>query len=300
MSVHKFISDTKLVEYLDQEVALCLLKNDVNDISNYGWLSETTEDPEYIGHAMWQTDPPLETEWDYLLDDGPVKHLPSEKEKVQTIAGHDFEGLMKAARLSIGLTLLYQSIAEKNPISDNHYFWLHNVDAIFQLNMASDRIREYFIVSFFDVSSDTYKKRGNKYGKYVAPFIEIMNMTHKDSIENNMTNAIDCLPNLANSIHIFRKERNLIVHEIATKLGKNNKVLIEKQQLAYNNNTYLKNNRSTPSYKELQEQQSAIEKSHKEELTQAVKVLIDCYKTLIKLSSFVFEAEYWSRKCMKA
>ena len=103
MSVQKFLTKEKLVEYLDQEAGNLLLSHNVYDIGNYGWQSEDTEDPDYIGHAMWQTNPPIETEWEYLFGNGPVRHRPTEKEKLLTVAGSDFEGLMRASRLSIGL-----------------------------------------------------------------------------------------------------------------------------------------------------------------------------------------------------
>lgn len=54
MSVQKFVTTEKLVEYLDQEAGSLLLSKGIYDIGNYGWKSEDTEDPEYIGHALWQ------------------------------------------------------------------------------------------------------------------------------------------------------------------------------------------------------------------------------------------------------
>jgi hypothetical protein len=70
MASQKLITTEKLVEYLDQEAGILLLSQDVYDIGSYGWQSEDTEDPDYIGHAMWQVNPPLETEWEYLWGDG--------------------------------------------------------------------------------------------------------------------------------------------------------------------------------------------------------------------------------------
>ena len=216
MSVQKIITTEKLVEYLDQEASSLLLSHDVHDIGSYGWKSEDTEDPDYIGHAMWQTSPPVETEWEYLFGNGPVRHRPTEKEKLLSVAGNDFEGLMRASRLSIGLCLLHRSIAIQKPLDDNHYFWLHYTDAILQLNMAADRIREYFVVAFFCETSVEYKKRGRKNGLFVTPFTSARDHCHGNQINTHVSNAITLLPQMAAQIYCFRESRNEIVHDIST------------------------------------------------------------------------------------
>ncbi len=199
MSIQKFITNNKLVEYLDREATDLLLSHAVYDIGNYGWQSEDTEDPEYIGHAMWQTNPPVETEWDYIFNTGVVRHRPTEKQKLLTVAGNDFEGLMRASRMSIGLCLLHKSIAMQKPLADNHYFWLHHTDSILQLDIASDRLREYFIVTFFDETSERYKSKSNgrKNNWYVTPFIQARDSCQKNGFNNDITNAVAWLPDMA-------------------------------------------------------------------------------------------------------
>ena len=208
MSVQKFITTEKLVEYLDQEANSLLLSHDVYDIGNYGWQSEDTEDPDYIGHAMWQTSPPFETEWGYLFGNGPVRHRPTDKKKLLTVAEHDFEGLMRASRLSIGLCLLHRTIAIQKPFDDNHYFWLHYTDAILQLNMAADRIREYFIMAFFNSTPDEYKKSGRRNGWFVRPFIAARDRCRQGQVTSYIANAIAPLPDIADQIYRFRESRN--------------------------------------------------------------------------------------------
>ncbi len=296
MPVQKFITTEKLVEYLDQEVDALLSYHDVYDIGNYGWLSEDTEDPDYIGHAMWQTDPPIETEWEYLFGNGSVRHRPTEKEKLLTVAGSDFEGLMRASRLSIGLCLLHKTIAMKKALEDNHYFWLHYTDSILQLNMASDRIREYFIVSLLNETSETYKKKGRKNGWFVTPFIEARDYCLNNSAKQNISNAVVKLPDMADQIYSFRDSRNGIVHDISTKLGKMYKKIVEDQQQAFDSNSVSKTAKDAPEYEAIRTQYEKIEREHQQELTKSSQLIIEWYKILVKFSSYVFEAEHWLRK----
>lgn len=296
MSVHKLITPEKLIEYLDQEVTDMLLANHVYDIGNYGWQSEDTEDPDYIGHAMWQISPPIETEWEYLMGTGPTRHRPTEKEKLLTVAGNDFEGLMRASRMSIGLSLLHKSIAEQKPFDDNHYFWLHHTDAMLQLNMASDRIREYFVIAFYDETSEEYKEKGRKKSWYVTPFIEARDRCQEHQIRANIVNAIAPLPSLAEKIYSYRELRNETVHQIATRLGKMHKELIERQQQDYDTAKEPVTPKEKPDYAALLEAQNKLNEKHEQELSVAANMIIEWYKILVKFSSHVFESEHHLRK----
>ena len=75
-----------------------------------GWVDAETMDSESIGHAMWQTDPPADIDWSAFYERRataePPKPLPAEWLKLLAVSGADFEGLMKAARMSIGLFLI--------------------------------------------------------------------------------------------------------------------------------------------------------------------------------------------------
>lgn len=297
MSIQKFLTTEKLVEYLDKEVKNLLISQDIFDIGSYGWQSEDTEDPNYIGHAMWQVDPPLETDWDYLYGDCPPRRNPSENEKLLVVVGNDFEGLMRASRLSIGLCLLHKKIALKNPINDNHYFWLHHTDSILQLNMASDRIREYFTLAFFDVTSDIYKQNGRKNGWYVTPFIEAIEHCKKYQTNTKIIDPVSLLPHMAERIYSFREIRNGIVHDIATKLGKMNKEFAEMHQADFDSKKLLKSTKDIPDYDTMIKKQKEIQQKHEMELSKSSLKIIDWYKILVKFSSHIFEAEHWLRKC---
>lgn len=296
MSVQKFIFTEKLVEYLDQEAGSLLSSKKIYDIGNYGWKSEDTEDPEYIGHAMWQISPPVETEWDYLFGNGPVRHRPTEKEKLLIVSGSDFEGLMRASRLSIGLCLLHETIAIQKPLDDNHYFWLHHTDSILHLNMASDRIREYFVVAFFDETSDSYKHKGRRSGWFVTPFIEARDRCQQERVKQSIVSAVTPPPGMAEQIYSFRESRNGTVHEISTKLGKMHKELVESQQQAFDSKAMPDLGKDIPDYDLIRQKQDDVNRKHQEELSSSSQLIVDWYKTLVKLSSYIFEVEHWLRK----
>lgn len=295
MQDQKYITTIKLVEYLDKEATSLLISNNVYDIGSYGWQSEDTEDPEYIGHAMWQVNPPIETESEYLFDNVPVRHRPSEKEKLLVVSGNDFEGLMRASRLSIGLCLIHQSIATDNPFADNHYFWLHHSDSVFQLNMASDRIREYFVAAYFDQTAELYKREGRKNGWYVTPFIQARDQCEQKKLGENISCAISPLPDMAETVYSYRESRNSIVHDISTKLGIMYKESVEKQQRTYDLPGRKIPGSSKISYEQMLESGNQAEMDRRKEISKAATNVVAWYQLLAKLSSHVFEAEYWLR-----
>ena len=166
------MQSNSLAEHLEKEIATLLTSHQIYDIGNYGWLNENTPDPEFLGHAMWQIEPPLEFEHDSAFGEAPVCHRPTEYEEVLTISGADFEGLMRLAYRSIGLTLWQKPLAENAPFSENHYFWLHYVNAMFLLNIASDRLREFFIMAHFQKATKKYEKADREHRLFQTPFTQ--------------------------------------------------------------------------------------------------------------------------------
>jgi hypothetical protein len=299
MSEKIAITAEDVICYLKKETDSLLCSNGVYDIGNYGWQSEDTVDPEYAGHAMWQTNPPFEMEWEYVFDNAPVRNKPTDKQKLLSIAGNDFEGLMQASRLSLGLCLFHQTSAINKPLQDNHYFWLHHTNSILHLNMASDRIREYFTVAFYGKTEKKYNRRrddyrGNRYDWYTTPFIEARDLCLESQSDSKVTQALSPLPEVSAEIHLFRQLRNKIVHEISTKLARREKELVEGQQEAYGSPRPVKT--ADLSFEELVKHQSTIGQEQREELLAASSTLIGWYKALAKFSSHIFESEYWLRK----
>src|ERR1700722_16864820 len=101
-----------------QEMEVVLNAASIWHIDAIGWLNADDMDPEFIGHAMWQTDRPLDDDWSTFNARRPTKEQapsiqpPEEWTKVIAVSGVDFEGLMKAARMSIGLFLIQTKIGD--------------------------------------------------------------------------------------------------------------------------------------------------------------------------------------------
>jgi len=124
----KFISREKLVEYLDEEMRQFFNARGLYEINQYGWLSDGTQDPEYLGHAMWQGNPP-------------------ELEKLAEL-GDEFTNLMRSARHSLGLACLYHDATDSLVNDSGYAFSYHVVDTTNKLCLASGRIREFFLAAF--------------------------------------------------------------------------------------------------------------------------------------------------------
>jgi hypothetical protein len=117
-------SSPSVPDVIRDAVQAALKDATMRGIGSYGWLNEHEPDPEYIGHAMWQTDPPL-VEQSALFEDGPVRRRPKDIEREILTSGEEFWGFMEASYLSIGLTLIWKTPAQNNPINDSVFFWLH-------------------------------------------------------------------------------------------------------------------------------------------------------------------------------
>lgn len=153
MNQLRFLSREKLVEYLDEELRLFLNNNGIYEINQYGWLADNHPDPEYIGIAMWQTNPPREYHAPSPLK-GMPEIAPISQADLEEIAktGLEFEGLMQTARHSIGFSCLYYRPTDPLDLEMNLCFQHHYADAVMKLNMATDRLRDLFISSFSAIS----------------------------------------------------------------------------------------------------------------------------------------------------
>lgn len=128
MSHLRFLSREKLIEYLDEELRQILNGLGLYEIAQYGWIGDGEQDPEYLGHAVWQENPP-------------------ELQKLAKLGG-EFTNLMRSTLHSLGLTFLYQDTAATiyNDRGDGFSFYF--ADTVNKLNLATDRVREFLITAF--------------------------------------------------------------------------------------------------------------------------------------------------------
>lgn len=291
MAVEKFISTRKLAEYLDQETEDRLDEHHVYDIGSYGWVDENTADPQFLGHAMWQVDPPLQHEYHSWNGEAPVRHRPTEEEEILVVSGTDFEGLMRFARMSLGLSLWQQELTEDAPFDDNHYFWLHYLSAMVMLNAASDRLREFFVMAFFRDKIKIYEKKGKKHSWYQTPFSEA-----RDATNESMAELLGKLDSLAEEIYQHRDNRNKMIHEVATKVGKWERELTCQKRQRFDEQKNFGFVGQSPEFKDITANFTEAQELHKVELRKTTEQIISWYKTLIKASSYVFEVENIMRR----
>lgn len=145
MSIVKFLSREKLVEYLDEELRVFLNDEGIYEINQYGWLADDSPDPDYLGLAMWQSEPPIShNEVSTILDkpDLPVFSQTDLERIFKT--GLEFKSLMQSARHSIGLAHLYRKESDDPCSCCSHHF----SDATMKLDMATASLRELFVDAF--------------------------------------------------------------------------------------------------------------------------------------------------------
>jgi hypothetical protein len=271
------------------------------DIGSYGWLNENDADPELIGHAMWQVDQPLSRTLMDPFGEQPVHERPSERDKQVLVAGEDFCGMMRLARLSIGMALLWREHRPGRVFDDGSYFWLQHTDAVLKLAIASDRLRDVLIVACTGDTVAKYKESAKKRRWYATPFKEVRELLEaRGAVKAGADEAIAELPHLAVQIYSNIERRNETVHEIATRMGHIRREQVDALQARYEREQKRKAARPPgalfefqpmPEIRDLRE----AEKEHYAELDAAVKAIADWYKLLVKASSYVFEIEYWSR-----
>jgi len=290
------LSPEQLANYLDRRAEVLLREKRLYDIGNYGWLDQDNVDPAHAGHAMWQTDPPVEVDWEFLFNGAAVSSRPTENQKTLIVAGHDFEGVMRAARVSIGLCLIHEELALKAIFSENHYFWIHQMHAVLLLNIASDRIREYFVVAMFKCTADAYKRNGKKTGWFVTPFVEAREKSGDAPAIKEIDDLLKKMPQMANQVFQWREQRNSITHEISSRLARRQKEVIDRQQQAFDDPSTPNFAPDPESFEEMRRGQERADKEHQKEILDASNWIADWYRLLVDLSNAVFECEHRLRE----
>src|ERR1700744_3028043 len=220
------MSDLRAInEQVHQAITNLLHANGVYELDSYGWLNADDADPELIGHAMWQTD-----SLSFRLLDARMEAMQSKSAQFPEIqswqrflmsAGGDYEGLMDAARLSIGLALFQKEVGDIGRFGGDAFFQLHLIAALVTLGAASDRLRDVFVAATFHKETRKYesgqwKEKGDRH-RYDTPFEEALEQLKQLSIAPQSAAR---LPALATDIHSFRQERNAVVHDLATESGR--------------------------------------------------------------------------------
>jgi len=242
---------------------------------------------------MWQTDPPFEHDHLWSIGRGgrtgrspPAQ--PSETQQLLAVAGADFDGLMDAARMSMGLFLLQADVMREFQLHDDKFLDLHHMSAVIYLATASERIREFFIVAAFRVPQDTYQKgtyEDLKRSWYTTPFLEALRTLVKSSPE--LSDPLSKAQHLAEQIRELRNTRNALIHELATAIGHRERQLFQERPEAAEVEDF--------TFEDLQKFRKAAEARIEQQNSNATKKLVEWYTLLARLSNEAFIVEHERR-----
>jgi hypothetical protein len=256
-------------------------------LSSYGWIDERTEDPDFIGHAMWQVDPPISDErffWTFSADaNTPPPPMPTDRQQTLMVSGTDFEGLMAWARLSIGVVLSQASLLREHLFSDATFFELHRAGAVIYLSTASDRVRDFFVMAAFGKLRGAYDRQGPFQGEPRAKFKTVFAeaLQHHGTRHDIQANLSALLP-LADEVEQLRKVRNQTIHELATEAARRERQSLERP---------LRQAERDMDFHTIQEAARNHRLLQDQRLDSAVQQLCRWYALLVKLSNETFIVE---------
>jgi hypothetical protein len=227
MPTEYLLSPQTTNKYIREEMTRLLHTNHIYELDSHGWIDADTYDPVLIGHAMNQLDSLSWRFFDAAMNSPSPPQL-EQWEKFLMISGGDFEGLMEAARLSMGFMLFQDALVNEDTTASDSFFPVHLMSAMMLLGSASDRLRDFFIAAVFHKTAEKYqtgKYKGQKRSWYTTSFNEA-----RECLGNRPelpAASVTKLPDLAGQIHGFRKMRNKTVHVIATELGRQKQRLVD-------------------------------------------------------------------------
>ncbi len=280
-----------LLTELDEEADRLLCTHRIWTLHGYAWDGLDTPSGEYVGLAMWELNPPFEPDWQALVNGGQiVNYEPTKRDEVLLQNGEDFLGTMEFARHSLGLALCYASVADqKYNIFGKAPFWQSVATTLTWLNVASDRLRDYFLMAAFGQNKGTYsesyklRNQTKESPSFAVPFEEAAAsaLTDKKKI-------LGTLVDLAGKLQSYRKDRNAIVHEIASKSAEVSvSTLREQRELA--------RARKPRQFEHLDMEELDARDKADTTVSSEIERMKAWYACLVKAGSLIFEFEYWSR-----
>jgi hypothetical protein len=283
-----------LITKLDESHGEILCANGIYPFLDYGWDGPDEYSTEYVGIAMYFTDPPFEL--DLPFSEHPPAS-PSEADEAYHLAYEDFVGAMDVARTMLGIAFYCYENRKPAPIlDDEEAFWLYVGNTSLWLNIASDRIRDFLVMARFGVPFETYKGQDRNNREYSQPFSD-----HPES-GKAVESASKQLLVPAQCVQKFRKKRNGIVHKIASRRASNAMKMLQYQKDAASSkrasSVVHSSALSVPASggeKWVAAFDGMVEEKWKE-MESELNELKDWYLQLVTLASVVFEYEYWKRR----
>jgi hypothetical protein len=220
-----------LLEQLRNEAEELLKEHSIWDVSAYGWQDADTPDADYGGIAMWEMNPPFEHDWGTLLEGRTPKYAPSKRDEVLLKSGENLIATMMFARRSLGMALCFAAVSQPDVVGGNDEFWQEYATTLMWLNIASDRLRDFFLMARFgqirDQYHDAYRKAHNPKDyrvPYSAPF-----KAPTEDVAINLRSCLEELSGLSENLQDHRRDRGDRVHEIATMSAQRSMELLHEQ-----------------------------------------------------------------------
>jgi hypothetical protein len=280
-----------LLLMLHEETTELLNAAGIYSVPAYAWEDENTPAEEYLGLAIWSTDAPFEPDW-FGWNRTKPPAMPTKQQEAYYKAAEDFLGTMELARNAIGLVLYsFEHRKPDNILDESEPFWEHSAGAALWLNIAADRIREYYVTARFDMPLEEYESQGTR-NSFRKPF---------DAFEPNETpnaqKAAASLRSDAKGLDRRRNARNTIVHEVASRQGRNALLSLKHQKEASTQTPYEPRTSETfvAEVKTWKETTEAIQAEQKKEMEGTIADLKNWYLLSVRACALAFEYEYWKR-----
>ena len=281
-----------LLQSLQHEIDEMLAQEQIYEALDYAWEDENTPSDSYTGLAMWLQDVPFQLDED-LWHRKSAPPNPTARDEFFLKSGEDFIGTMNLSRRALGVALYSQANHDpKNLIDDEDHFWEYRAITAQWLNIASDRIRDYFVMARFQISYDDFRKLDDKKRRYHRPFT-----VPRVSEGPNATAVLRKLSPAAVRVTQFRQTRNRIVHEIASRQGSNALRYLHDQRKEAQQVPFVPRLIENANWgaKSLADMGKQFNDERLKEGSEAVSQLKTWYLTLVEAGSMVFEFECWNR-----
>lgn len=181
-------------------------------------------------------------------------------------------------------------------MNESTFFWLHHTDSFLKLAMASDRLRDLLIIACTGKAAKRYGKRRKPRPNYLTPFDDAGVLISQRGIsEQRLVQPLSTLPVLAREIGKFRDRRNVIVHEVTTRMAKfvgEAATVLQKSFDEEKKKPFLTKRRNG-SEGLLRAKSRRIE--IEQEIERATQDVKKWYEILVQASNSVFQIEYWTR-----
>jgi hypothetical protein len=272
---------------LQARVTEALHANGLYKITAYGWRDAETVDSEFVGHALWQTDPPFEADWTAMFSGGVPQRTPTDRDEQLMMNGDDFTGAMLFAWQAFGLALC---TAWSNNVTDDEAggFWFYVATSLLWLGIASDRIREYFLVAMFSMGSSGYFSNHSSQ-QWASPFTEACTDA-RNAAEEILLAALEPLGRLMQE---HRKKRHKIIHQMATHAASRNREILRDQRQHGTAQVPFPNPDDLPFEDLIAARPADVEQDERQSVIEQTKLWYDC---LAQASNIIFQIEHARRK----